>query len=342
MSDEPERLQDMGVKAPPRLPRLRLGRRGREAEQAEATPRPYAETRLEDLVVITGYSGAGKSTAMNVFEDAGYFCVDNLPPEMIRALVELFVHEGSKVERAAVVSDVRGGDYFEALRAVLEDLEALGLRHRVLFLDAADDALLTRYKETRRRHPLAPASSVERGIASERAVLEPIKGLADVVIDSTDLKPHMLRRKIADEFLPRVPASKLAVSLESFGFKHGPARDADIVLDVRFLPNPHYEPSLRPLTGHDSRVVAYVGRDGQLDAFYERLEPLLDFLLPQYVAEGKAHLTIAIGCTGGRHRSVAIVEHLAARWRGRDDVFVEVTHRDVEQAERRDSDRMAG
>jgi UPF0042 nucleotide-binding protein len=342
MSDEPEKLQDMGVKAQPRRPRLRLGRRSREEQPADASRRPYAETRLEDLVVITGYSGAGKSTAMNVFEDAGYFCVDNLPPEMIRALVELFVHEGSKVERAAVVSDVRGGDYFEALRAVLEDLEALGLRHRVLFLDASDDALLTRYKETRRRHPLAPASSVERGIASERTVLEPIKGLADVVIDSTGLKAHMLRRRIADEFLPRVPASKLAVSLESFGFKHGPARDADIVLDVRFLPNPHYEPALRPLTGHDARVVEYVGRDGQLDAFYERLEPLLDFLLPQYVTEGKAHLTIAIGCTGGRHRSVAIVEHLAGRWRDRDDVFVEVTHRDVNHADRRDSDRAAG
>jgi RNase adapter protein RapZ len=342
MSDETEKLRDMAVKPQPRLPRLRIGRRSREAEVPQPEPRPYAETRLEDLVVITGYSGAGKSTAMNVFEDAGYFCVDNLPPEMIRALVELFVHEGSKVERAAVVSDVRGGDYFEALRAVLEDLEALGLRHRVLFLEASDDAILTRFQETRRRHPLAQASTVERGIALERAVLEPIKGLADVVIDSTGLKAHMLRRRIADEFLPRVPASKLAVSLESFGFKHGPARDADMVLDVRFLPNPHYEPSLRPLTGYDARVVEYVGRDGRLQDFYDRLEPLLDFLLPQYVAEGKAHLTIAIGCTGGRHRSVAIVEHLAGRWRGREDVFVEVTHRDVERADRRDSDRAAG
>ena len=172
-------------------------------------------------------------------------------------------------------------------------------------------------------------------------MLEPIKGLADVVIDSTGLKAHMLRRRIADEFLPRVPASKLAVSLESFGFKHGPARDADMVLDVRFLPNPTTSPSLRPLTGHDQRVVDYVGRDGQLEAFYERLEPLLDYLLPQYVAEGKAHLTIAIGCTGGRHRSVAITEHLARRWRERDDVFVEVAHRDITQADRRDSDRGA-
>jgi UPF0042 nucleotide-binding protein len=343
MSDQPGKLQRMAVKHPARLPRLRLGKRAREA--SEQTPdgrqRLYADTRLEDLIVITGYSGAGKSTAMNVFEDAGYFCVDNLPPEMIRALVELFVHEGSKVERAAVVSDVRGGDYFEALHAVLEDLDALGLRHRVLFLEAADDALLTRFKETRRRHPLAQASSVERGIASERALLEPIKSFADVVIDSTGLKPHMLRRRIADEFLTRVPTSKLAVSLESFGFKHGPARDADVVLDVRFLPNPHYEHDLRPLTGHDQRVIEYVGRDGQLEAFYERLEPLLDFLLPSYVAEGKAHLTIAVGCTGGRHRSVAIVEHLARRWRSRDDVFVEVVHRDVTRADRRDGDRDA-
>src|SRR6476661_8243493 len=206
MSDERERLQDRTAKEPThRLPRLRRHRRDRAPEGGGDAPTPvlYADSRLEDLVVITGYSGAGKSTAMNVFEDAGYFCVDNLPPEMIRALVELFVHEGSKVERAAVVSDVRGGDYFEALRAVLEDLEALGLGHRVLFLDAADDALLTRFQETRRRHPLAPASSVERGIALERAVLEPIKGLADVVIDSTGLKAHMLRRRIADEFLPR-------------------------------------------------------------------------------------------------------------------------------------------
>ena len=170
-------------------------------------------------------------------------------------------------------------------------------------------------------------------------MLEPIKGLADVVIDSTGLKAHMLRRRIADEFLPRAPTSKLAVSLESFGFKHGPARDADMVLDVRFLPNPHYEPDLRPLTGHDQRVVDYVGRDGQLEAFYERLEPLLDYLLPQYVAEGKAHLTIAVGCTGGRHRSVAITEHLARRWRERDDVFVEVAHRDITRADRRDGDR---
>jgi RNase adapter protein RapZ len=348
VSEPDDTLDDMAGKAP--RTRRRIGRRDRDRADAakrdvptandgapggppgSARPPLYATSRLEDLVVITGYSGAGKSTAMAVFEDAGYFCVDNLPPEMIRALVELFVHEGSKVERAAVVSDVRGGDYFEAFRAVLDDLSALGLRHRVLFLNADEQTLLTRYKETRRRHPAAPGSSVTRGVAAERAVLEAVKERADVVIDSTGLKAHMLRRKIADEFLPRAPATRLAVTLESFGFKHGPARDADLVLDVRFLPNPHYEPALRPLTGHDARVVAYIERDGRLAEFYERVIPLLDFLLPQYVSEGKAHLTIAIGCTGGRHRSVAIAEHLGQRYAARDDVLVEVVHRDADRA----------
>jgi UPF0042 nucleotide-binding protein len=320
-------MHSMAVSRPARLgARLRARRKDRE----EAAP-PYADSHLEDLVVITGFSGAGKSTAMNVFEDAGYFCVDNLPPRMIRALVELFVHEGSKVERAAVVSDVRGGEYFDALRAVLEDLETLGLRHHVLFLDADDEALLNRYKETRRRHPLAPASSIAHGIAAERAMLEPLKEHADVVIDTSGLDAGMLRRKIAEELLPTQAATRLTVSFTSFGFKHGPARDADLLFDVRFLPNPHYEPALRPLTGHDPRIVEYVGRGGRLDELYTRLFALLDFLLPQYVAEGKAHLVVAIGCTGGRHRSVCIAEHLAGRYREHDDVLVEVRHRDVDR-----------
>jgi UPF0042 nucleotide-binding protein len=309
--------------------RLKLPRRERQSEAEGAL---FGHSHLEDLVVITGFSGAGKSTAMNVFEDAGYFCVDNLPPEMIRSLVELFVHEGSKVERAAVVSDVRGGEYFEALRAVLDDLDALGVSHHVLFLEASQEALVTRYKETRRRHPLAPESSVLSGIGQERALLDPLRERADLVIDTTELKAHMLRRKIADEFLPRTAPQRLAVTFESFGFKHGPPRDADVTFDVRFLPNPHYEPDLRPLTGHDARVVAYMNREGGLDTFYEHLLPLLDFLLPNYVAEGKAHLLVAIGCTGGRHRSVAVAEHLAERYRSRADMFVEVVHRDVEKA----------
>ncbi len=293
--------------------------------------RPAVESRLEDLVVITGFSGAGKSTAMNVFEDAGYFCVDNLPPEMIRSLVELFVHKGSKVERAAVVSDVRGGVYFEALRAVVDDLDALGLTHHVLFLEAAEQSLVTRYKETRRRHPLAPEGSVAAGVAAERALLEPLRGRADLVIDTTGMSAATLRERIAREFLPRKTAGRLAVTFMSFGFKYGPPREEDLAFDVRFLPNPHYEPHLRELTGLDQRVVDYVAGDGRLEQFYERLNDLLDFLLPQYVAEGKAHLVIAIGCTGGRHRSVAITEHLAGRYREREDLDVAVAHRDIDK-----------
>jgi UPF0042 nucleotide-binding protein len=290
---------------------------------------PSASSTLEDLVIITGFSGAGKSTAMNVFEDDGYFCVDNLPPEMIRGLVDLVVHGGAKVRRAAVVSDVRGGELFEALSEVLDDLRTLGVPHRVLFLDADEETLLGRYKETRRRHPLSPAGSVAQGIAAEREALAPFLATADLVLDTSGISAATLRRRIAEDFLPRQARAKLAVTFSSFGHKHGAPRDADIVFDVRFLPNPHWEPGLRPLTGFDPQVVEYIQRDGKLQAFYEHLEPLLDFLVPEYIAEGKAHLAVAIGCTGGRHRSVAIAEALAARYRGRDDVAVEVSHRDV-------------
>lgn len=288
-----------------------------------------ATTSLEDLVVITGFSGAGKSTAMNVFEDDGYFCVDNLPPEMIRGLVDLFVHEGAKVRRAAVVSDVRARELFDALGAVLDDLAKRGVAHRVLFLDADEDTLLGRYKETRRRHPLSPTGSVAHGIDAERDALEDIRARADFVLDTSGITAATLRRRIVDEFLPRQARAKLAVTLTSFGHKHGLPRDSDIVLDMRFLPNPHWEADLRGLTGFDPQVVEYMSRDGKLAAFYEHLAPLLDFLIPEYIAEGKAHLSIAVGCTGGRHRSVAITEALAERLRVRGDVEVEVAHRDV-------------
>jgi UPF0042 nucleotide-binding protein len=286
---------------------------------------------LTDLVIITGFSGAGKSTAMAAFEDEGYFCVDNLPAEMIRSLVDLFMHQGSKVARAAVVSDVRGGSYFEGLAEILDHLGETGVRHRVLFLEADEQTLLTRYKETRRRHPLAPRGTVAAGIAKERELLAPLRERADVVIDTRGLTAAMLRRRLADELLPTPNPGRLAVTFQSFGFKHGPARDPDLMLDVRFLPNPHYEPDLRPLTGKDPRVVAFVNTDGALDAFYERLHPLLDYLLPQYLAEGKAHLVVAIGCTGGHHRSVAIAEHLADRYAASTQYVVDVTHRDVEK-----------
>jgi len=289
-------------------------------------------SNLVDLVIISGQSGAGKSSAMNVFEDAGYFCVDNLPAEMIRALAGLFMHDGSKVERAAVVCDLRGGEYFAHLARVVETLRSDNVAHRLIFLCADDETLLSRYKETRRRHPLAPEGNVIDGIRREAEALAPIRELADTLIDTSGLSASALRRKVANEMLEEKSPRRLAVTFGSFGHKHGPPRDADLAFDVRFLPNPHWEPELRPLTGFDTRIVAYVARDGRLEEFYDRVIPLLDYLLPQYVTEGKAHLVVAIGCTGGRHRSVVIAEHLASHFRSDDRYFIEVQHRDVDRA----------
>jgi RNase adapter protein RapZ len=299
---------------------------------------------VQDFVIVTGLSGAGKSQAMATFEDAGYFCVDNLPPEMIGGLAELFEHEGSKVERAAVVSDVRGGDYFEGLVKMLDDLEARGFPHRLLYLAASDDVLVNRFKETRRRHPLAEgggdgdgaaAGPIERAIQTERRLLGPLRERADVSIDTSDFGAGRLRKVVADKMLPRGHVGKLAVTFLTYGFKHGAPRDADLLFDVRFLPNPHYEAELRDLTGLDEPVREYVESSDGIGEFYERLIPLLDYLLPQYESEGKAHLTIGIGCTGGRHRSVVIAEHLAREYGERGDYLVDVVHRDADKPPRR-------
>lgn len=283
-----------------------------------------------ELFVITGYSGAGKSEAMAAFEDAGFFCVDNLPPRLIASLGELFVHGSTKVRRAAVVTDVRGREYFDDLLAVLDELQDEGLGPTVLFLEADDETLVNRFKETRRRHPLAPDGRITDGIRDEREALYPLRARADIVIDSTGLTGAMLRRRIATEVLSPESARKLALTILTFGFKNGAPRDADLVFDVRFLPNPHYREDLRPLTGRDAEVVAHVEAGELAGEYYNRLLPLLDFLIPAYVAEGKNHLTIAIGCTGGRHRSVTVADRVARHLAARDDVGARVVHRDVE------------
>jgi UPF0042 nucleotide-binding protein len=282
------------------------------------------------VVVITGHSGAGKSEAIAAFEDGGYFCVDNLPPRMIAALGELFRHEGSGVERAAVVSDVRGGEYFDELVQVLDDLKAEGLRPMVLFLEADEETLLDRYKETRRRHPLAPEGRIVEGIRAERELLAPLRERADKVIDTSDLTGAELRRQITEELLGREDTAQLALTLLTFGFKNGPPRDADLTLDVRFLPNPHYDDELRPKTGMDADVREYVEQGTQAGEFYGRLLPLLEFLVPAYVAEGKSHLTIAVGCTGGRHRSITVADRIRRDLAAREDVIVKMKHRDVD------------
>jgi UPF0042 nucleotide-binding protein len=282
------------------------------------------------LVVITGHSGAGKSEAIAAFEDGGYFCVDNLPPRMIGSLGELFRHEGSGVERGVSVSYTRGGEYFEELVQVIDELQSDGLKPTLLFLEADEESLLDRYKETRRRHPLAPEGRIVDGIRAERERLAPLRERADMVMDTSDLTGGELRRRIAEEMLGEEEGGKLALTLLTFGFKNGPPRDADLTLDVRFLPNPHYDLDLRPLTGMDEEVRAYVESGTQAGEFYGRLLPLLEFLVPAYVTEGKSHLTIAIGCTGGRHRSVTVADRIRRDLAAREDVIVRVKHRDVD------------
>ena len=281
------------------------------------------------MVVITGHSGAGKSEAIAAFEDNGYFCVDNLPPQMIGALGEMFRLPGSGVERAAVVSDVRSGEYFDELLEVLEQLEGEGLRPQVLFLEANEEILTDRYKETRRRHPLAPEGRILDGIKAERELLAPLRQRADLVIDTSTDTAAQLRRRISEEMVAVQDEGRMAVTLLTFGFKNGPPRDADLTLDVRFLPNPHYDGRLRPMTGLDAEVREFVEAGTQAGEFYGRLLPLLEFLVPAYVNEGKSHLTMAIGCTGGRHRSVTVAERIWRDLSSREDVVVRVTHRDL-------------
>src|SRR4051794_22694316 len=276
----------------------------RVEEQAQGVDGADGRADPVTLVVITGHSGAGKSEAIAAFEDGGYFCVDNLPPRMIEGLGELFQHEGSGVEKAAVVTDVRGGEYFEDLLAVLDELEASApLDLKLVFLEADEEALLHRYKETRRRHPLARSGRIVDGIRAERERLAPLRERADVVVDTSALTGGALRRRIAIELIRRdTGGNQLPLPILPFGFKSGPPLDADLPLDVRFLPTPPYVDALRPLTGLDEPVREYVESGTQAGEFYGRLMPLLEFLLPAYVAEGKQHLTIAVGCTGGRPR----------------------------------------
>ncbi len=298
----------------------------REHESGQAAP---AKSDV-DLVVITGLSGAGKSEAIAAFEDSGYFCVDNLPPQMIESLGELFRLPGSGVERAAVVSDARGGEYFDQLIQVLDELQAKGLGVRILYLEAQEETLTDRYKETRRRHPLAPEGRALEGIRAERELLAPLRTRADLVIDTSGLSAPVLRQRIREKMISPGKSGRLSVSLLTFGFKNGPPRDADLTLDVRFLPNPHYEDDLRPRTGLDAEVRDFVEAGTLAGEFYGRLLPLLEFLIPAYVAEGKSHLTIAIGCTGGRHRSVTVAERIWSDLSQRDDVNLSVEHRDLD------------
>ena len=282
------------------------------------------------MTVITGMSGAGKSEAVATFEDMGYFCIDNLPPQMLSRVVELFALEGSRVDRVALVFDVRGGSYFEQLGQALDHLRETGIPFRLLYLEASDEALVARYQSTRRPHPLS-RDSLPEGIARERRLLSPLREQADVVIDTTSMTPRELRRRLEETLLAEQLSDQLFISLESFGYKYGLPDEADIVLDARFLPNPHWVAELRPFTGLDANVKDYVLGRAEAGMFLDQVVTLVHLLAPGYVSEQKRRLVLAIGCTGGRHRSVTLVEDLARRLRGEPAYVISVSHRDIER-----------
>lgn len=298
--------------------------RARAAEQAveEGLTRPQ-------IVVITGMSGAGRTTVAKVLEDLEYFVIDNLPPALIPKVQDLAFGPGSDVVRLALVADIRGRAFFGDLVEALRELVAAGANVRIVFLEADDDTLVTRFESSRRRHPAAvEGQGVLEGIVAERGMLAEIRGMADLVVDTSDLNVHELRDRMIgllgdDEF------AQLRVKVVSFGFKYGSPRDADMVMDVRFLPNPHWVEDLRPHSGLDAPVRDYVFGQPETAPFVAAFEQLLDIVVPGYVGEGKRYLTIAVGCTGGRHRSVAISEHVAAHLQATTDQPVVVAHRDL-------------
>ena len=280
------------------------------------------------LVVITGMAGAGRSQASKALEDLGFYVIDNLPADLIAEVVRRADLQESVSTRLAVVVDTRGGLEFDDLDLVMRTLAADGVPTTTLFLDADDDVLVKRFEESRRPHPV-PAATLAESIADERTALEGVHGRADLMIDTSELNVHELRELIVGSFSGGAEERPLRVSVASFGFKHGVPRVIDLVFDVRFLPNPHWIEELRPLTGLDEPVRKYVLDQEDAKAFLEHLDHLLEFLVPRYQREGKSYLTIGIGCTGGRHRSVAIAERVAAFLGAQEDLDVSVRHRDI-------------
>jgi UPF0042 nucleotide-binding protein len=312
---------------------LPAGSRG--APRRRPTPRaPRRRARAVQFVIITGLSGAGKSTALRVFEDLGFFCVDNLPPALLPKFADLCRHSDGKIRRVALGIDIRGGEFFDDLFSAVQDVARRGLRADILFLDAGDDVLVRRFKETRRKHPLAQAGSVLSGIRAERRRLEAVKGRAHRIVDTSGLSVKELREEIAAPYLDRrAPARTLEISIVTFGYKHGIPIDVDLLFDVRFLPNPHYHETLRPLPGTHARVRRFVLAQAETREFLERFFEFTGYLLPRFVDEGKSHLTIGLGCTGGRHRSVVLGEEFARHFRGL-GFSVRVRHRDLRREER--------
>ena len=299
---------------------------------ARKRPSPAASVRkagVRELVLVTGLSGSGKGSVLKTFEDLGFYCVDNLPVALIPTFTDLYEEGRGEVERAALLVDAREGEQIEKLPGIYRELRA---RHPItlLFMEASDAALLRRFSETRRPHPLSHGSSIAEGIRAERRRMAPIRRVADVIIDTTKFNVHELRQLIIERF-QKASQRPLLVSVVSFGFRYGVPTDADLVFDVRFLPNPHFVPRLRPFTGKDRRVARYIRSFPPTGEFLRRIESLLGYLIPHYIREGKSYLTVGLGCTGGRHRSVALAE-VIRRSLQREGYTAKVVHRDIDKS----------
>lgn len=281
-----------------------------------------------EFTVLTGLSGAGRSQAANVLEDLGFFVIDNLPPALITKVAELVRAPASGRNRYAFVVDMRSGEFMDELGTALEELRASGAKTRIVFLDASDEVLVRRFEATRRKHPLGEHERVSEGIARERVLLEDLKGNADLVIDTSDLNVHELRDRLRELFAEDRAEPLIQMNIVSFGFKHGLPLDVDLLFDCRFLPNPHWVTSLRPMRGTDEQVQRYVMSQEETQPFLDRLTDLLALVLPAYVREGKAYLSIGVGCTGGHHRSVVIAEELG-KILGRLGYSARIRHRDI-------------
>jgi RNase adapter protein RapZ len=308
---------------------MMAGRRARRSSRPSSAKAASRVRTTQGFVIVTGLSGSGKTHAIRALEDLGYFCVDNLPSQLIPTFAELASRDDAGLDRVAIVVDVREGGFLKQFPKVYRKLKAMpGVEPRLIFLEANRSSLVRRFSETRRPHPLAPDRSVGEGIDEERRKMSRIRSLADLIIDTSNLTVHELRDVFMRMTQHDRPRSEMVVNLVSFGFKHGPPLDADLVFDVRCLPNPHFVDRLRPLTGRDPKVVRFMRRHAATREYLDRLTTFLEFALPQYVQEGKSYLTIAIGCTGGQHRSVMVAEALKKSLTGAKNVRLRVKHRD--------------
>lgn len=285
---------------------------------------------MPKLVIVTGLSGAGKTQAMRCLEDLGFFCVDNLPPALIPKFSELCAQAASKINKIALAVDIRGGEFFDTLFEVLSEIDMQGIQYEILFLEASDETLVRRYKESRRRHPLSSHGESLEVIREERNRLQDLRGRANKIIDTSNMAVQQLKEEIAAIYADNTNTSRLHITVISFGYKYGIPLDSDLVFDVRFLPNPHYDPTLRPLSGNDRVIRDYVFGSPLTGDFMEKFQDFIEFLIPQYVKEGKTTLMIAIGCTGGMHRSVVLANRLGEILETR-DLPVTVRHRDIKK-----------